>query len=206
MVFKAIGLKVDVFPYHLSSHSKRVQAEKVIYRFIGCIYWRYLFTGFIYLIWWLYLLDLSIGFIHWLYLFILFIYSYSFIRFGGFIYRIYLLTLVSVHTVSIPTAFSFSQSSTRNIFTKLFTGLLALAIGAIYSLALFSRFSAFTYWNYLLALFIGFIYALALFIQFGSFIYWVYLLTLALVYTVSTPAAFPFSHISVRNTFTILSL
>ena len=69
MVFKAIGLTVDVFQYHLSSHDKLVQTNKVVYRFIGFIYWRYLFIGFIYSIWWLYLLDLSIDFIHWLYLF-----------------------------------------------------------------------------------------------------------------------------------------
>ena len=111
-----------------------------------------------------------------------------------------------MYTESIPAAFSFSHSSARNIFTKLFTDLLALAIGAIYSLALFIRFGGFTYWIYLLALFIGFIYSLALFIRFGGFIYWVYPLTLVLVYTVSIPAAFSFSHNSVRNTFTVLSL
>ena len=75
MVYKAIGLRVDVFQYHLSSHGKLEQMDKVIYSFIGFIYWLYLFIGFIYSIWWLYWLDWSIGFIYWLYLFIGFIYS-----------------------------------------------------------------------------------------------------------------------------------
>ena len=71
MVYKAIGLRVDVFQYHLSLHGKLEQMDKVIYRIIGIIYWLYLFIGFIYSIWWLYLLDLFIGFIYsiwWLYL------------------------------------------------------------------------------------------------------------------------------------------
>ena len=74
MVYKAIGLRVDVYQYHLSSHGKLEQMDKVIHRFIGVIYWLYLFIGFIYSIWWLYSLDLSIGFIYsiwWLYLFAL---------------------------------------------------------------------------------------------------------------------------------------
>ena len=71
MVYKAIGLRVDVFQYHLSLHGKLEQMDKVIYRIIGIIYWLYLFIAFIYSIWWLYLLDLFIGFIYsiwWLYL------------------------------------------------------------------------------------------------------------------------------------------
>ena len=62
MVYKAIGLRVDVFQYHLSLHGKLEQMDKVIYRIIGIIYWLYLFIAFIYSIWWLYLLDLFIGF------------------------------------------------------------------------------------------------------------------------------------------------
>ena len=62
MVYKTIGLRFHVFQYNLSSHGKLEQMNKVIYRFIGFIYWLYLFMSFIYLIWWLYLLDLSIGF------------------------------------------------------------------------------------------------------------------------------------------------
>ena len=38
MVYKANGLRVDVFQYHLSSHGKREQMDKVIYRFTGFIY------------------------------------------------------------------------------------------------------------------------------------------------------------------------
>ena len=95
MVYKAIGLRVDVFQYHLSLHGKLEQMDKVIYRIIGIIYWLYLFIGFIYSIWWLYLLDLSIGLIYWLYLFIGFIYS---------IWWLYLLGLsigfsFSVHSI-----------------------------------------------------------------------------------------------------------
>ena len=63
MVYKAIGLRVDVYQYHLSSYGKLDQMEKVIHRFIGIIYWLNLFIGFIYLIWWLYLQDVSIGII-----------------------------------------------------------------------------------------------------------------------------------------------
>ena len=84
MAYKAIGLRVDVFQYYLSSHGKLKQMDKGIYRFIGFIYWLYVFTSFIYWIWWLCLLDLSIGFIYSLVLFI---------RFGGFICWIYLLAL-----------------------------------------------------------------------------------------------------------------
>ena len=62
MVYKVIGLRADVFQYHLSLHGKLEQADKVIYRFIGFIYSLYLFIDFICSIWWLYLLDLSIGF------------------------------------------------------------------------------------------------------------------------------------------------
>ena len=94
MVYKATGLRVDVFQYHLSSHGKLKQMDKFIYRFIGFIYWLFLFIGFIYSIWWLYLLDLSIGFIHWLYLFNGFIYStwwlYLLDLSIGFIYQFYL--------------------------------------------------------------------------------------------------------------------
>ena len=63
MVYKAIGLRVDVYQYHLSSYGKLDQMEKVIHRFIGIIYWLNLFIGFIYSIWWLYLQDVSIGII-----------------------------------------------------------------------------------------------------------------------------------------------
>ena len=63
MVYKAIGLRVDVYQYHLSSYGKLDQMEKVIHRFIGIIYWLNLFIGFVYLIWWLYLQDVSIGII-----------------------------------------------------------------------------------------------------------------------------------------------
>ena len=64
IVYKAIGLRVDVYQCHLSSHGKLDQMEKVIHRFIDIIYWLYLFIGFIYSIWWQYSLDLSIGFIY----------------------------------------------------------------------------------------------------------------------------------------------
>ena len=109
MVYKAIGLRVDVYQYNLSSHGKLEQMGKVIHRFIGVIYWLCLFIGFIYSIWWVYLLDLSIGFIHWLYLFDLVALLIGFIywlyllalliRFGGFIYLPY------------PMGFSFSVYS-----------------------------------------------------------------------------------------------
>ena len=74
IVCKAIGLRFDVYQYHLSSHGKLEQMDKVIHRFIGVIYWLYLFIGLIFdlvallirFIYWLYLLAL---FIHWLYLF-----------------------------------------------------------------------------------------------------------------------------------------
>ena len=93
MVYKAIGLRVNVYQYHLSSHGKLEQMDKVIHRFIGVIYWLYLFIGFIYSIWWLYSLGLSIGFIYWLYLFIGFIYSilwfYLFALSMGFSFSIY---------------------------------------------------------------------------------------------------------------------
>ena len=131
MVYKAIGLRVDVYQYHLSSHGKLEQMGKVIHRFIGVIYWLCLFIGFIYSIWWVYLLDLSIGFIHWLYLFDLVALLIGFIywlyllalliRFGGFIYLPYLWALVSVYTVFILIAnsVSFSHISERNTFTFL---------------------------------------------------------------------------------------
>ena len=64
IVYKAIGLRVDVYQCHLSSHGKLDQMEKVIHRFIDIIYSLYLFIGFIYSIWWQYSLDLSIGFIY----------------------------------------------------------------------------------------------------------------------------------------------
>ena len=64
MVYKAIGLRVDVYQYHLSSYGKLDQMGKVIHRFRGIIYWLNLFIGFIYSIWWLYLLSLSSGFIY----------------------------------------------------------------------------------------------------------------------------------------------
>ena len=51
MVYKAIGLRVDVYQYHLSSYGKLDQMGKVIHRFSGIIYWLNLFIGFIYLIW-----------------------------------------------------------------------------------------------------------------------------------------------------------
>ena len=105
MVYKAIGLRVDVYQYHLSSHGKLEQMDKVIHRFIGVIYWLYLFIGFIYSIWWLYSLDLSIGFIYsiwWLYLFALSM---------GFSFSVY-----SIHPHS---KLSFSHISERNTFTFL---------------------------------------------------------------------------------------
>ena len=108
MVYKAIGLRVDVFQYHLSQHSKLEQMDKVIYRFIGFIYWLYLSIGFIYWIWWLYLLDLFIRFIYQLYLFVGFIYS---------IWWLYLLDL------SIDLSFSVcsihSHSNAIQIFSQL---------------------------------------------------------------------------------------
>ena len=48
MVYKTIGLRFDVFQYHLSLHGKLKKMDKVIYRFIGFIYSIYLFIGFIY--------------------------------------------------------------------------------------------------------------------------------------------------------------
>ena len=131
MVYKAIGLRVDVYQYNLSSHGKLEQMGKVIHRFIGVIYWLCLFIGFIYSIWWVYFLDLSIGFIHWLYLFDLVALLIGFIywlyllalliRFGGFIYLPYLWALVSAYTVFILIAnsVSFSHISERNTFTFL---------------------------------------------------------------------------------------
>ena len=87
MVYEGTGLRVDVYQYHLSSHDKLEQMDKVILRFIGVIYWLYIFIGFIYSIWWLYLLDLSIAFIRWLYLFDLVALLI------GFIYWLYLFVL-----------------------------------------------------------------------------------------------------------------
>ena len=87
MVYKAIGLRVDVYQYHLSSHGKLEQMEKVIHKFIGVIYRLYLFISFIYSIWWFCSLNLSIGFIHWLYLFDLVALLI------GHIYWLYLLAL-----------------------------------------------------------------------------------------------------------------
>ena len=63
MTYKAIGLRVDVYQYHLSSYGKLDQMGKVIHRFIGIIYWLNLFIDFIYLIWWPYLFDLVALFI-----------------------------------------------------------------------------------------------------------------------------------------------
>ena len=93
-------------------------------------------------------------------------------------------------------------------WAKLFTDLLALFIGFIYSLVLFIGFAGFIYWIYLLALLIHFIYSLALFIRFGGFIYGIYLLALVLTYKVSILIAISlrFSHSSERNTFIFLSL
>ena len=71
MVYKAIGLRVDVYQYHLSSYGKLDQMGKVIHRFSGIIYWLNLFIGFIYSIWWLYLLALFSGFIYSMAVFIL---------------------------------------------------------------------------------------------------------------------------------------
>ena len=51
MVYKAIGFRVDVYQYHLSSHGKvihRFIMDKVIHIFIDVIYWLYLFISFIY--------------------------------------------------------------------------------------------------------------------------------------------------------------
>ena len=87
MVYKAVGLTIDVYQYNLSSHGKLEQMDKVTHRFISVIYWLYLFISFIYSIWWLYSLDLSIVFIHWLYLFVLVAILI------GFIYWFYLLAL-----------------------------------------------------------------------------------------------------------------
>ena len=46
MVYKAIGLRADVFQCHPSSHDKLEQMNKVIYRFIGFIYSLVLFIRF----------------------------------------------------------------------------------------------------------------------------------------------------------------
>ena len=112
MVYKATGLRVDVSQYHLSSHSKLEQMDKVIYRFTGFNYSLALFIRFGGLIYWIYLLALFTGFVYSLALFI---------RFGGFIYWIYLLALVPAYTVSILIAisFRFSYNSERNTFTFL---------------------------------------------------------------------------------------
>ena len=50
MFYKTIGLRVDVYQYHLSLHGKLEQMDKVNHRFIGAFYWLYLFIfiGFIY--------------------------------------------------------------------------------------------------------------------------------------------------------------
>ena len=139
MVYEAIGLRVDVYQFHLSSYGKLDQMGKVIHRFTGIIFWLNLFIGFIYSIWWLYLLALSSGFIysmavlirldgfaHWIYLLDLFIgFTYSlalYIRFGGFIYLPSLWTLVSAHTVFmlIVNSVSFSHISERHTSTFLF--------------------------------------------------------------------------------------
>ena len=79
MVYKAIGLRADVFQCHPSSYGKLEQMNKVIYRFIGFIYSLVLFIRFGGFIYWIYLLaffihclylfdlvDLFIGFIYWL--------------------------------------------------------------------------------------------------------------------------------------------
>ena len=58
MVYKAIGLRVDLYQYHLSSYGKLDQMGKVIHRITGIIYWLNLLIGFIYSIWWPYLFDL----------------------------------------------------------------------------------------------------------------------------------------------------
>ena len=134
MVYKAIGLRVDVFQYHLSQRGKLEQMDKVIYRFIGFNYWLYLSIGFIYRIWWLYLLDLFIRFIYQLYLFIGFIYSiwwlylldlfirfiYQLYLFIGFIYSIWWLYLLDL---SIDLSFSVysihSHSNAIQIFSQL---------------------------------------------------------------------------------------
>ena len=68
IVYKAIGLRVDGFQHHLISHGKLEQMAIVIYRFIGFIYWLYLFD----------LVALLIGFIYWICSLALLI------RFGGF--------------------------------------------------------------------------------------------------------------------------
>ena len=134
MVYKAIGFRVDFYQYHLSSHGKLEQMDKVIHRFIGVIYWLYLFISFIYSVWWLF----SIGFIHWLYLFFGFIYSiwsldlsigfiYWLYLFIGFIYSIWWLYLpalsmgfsFSVYSIHTHSKLSFSHVSERNTLTLL---------------------------------------------------------------------------------------
>ena len=136
MVYKAIGLRVDVYEYHLSPHGKLEQMGKVIHRYIGVIcwlclfigfirfggftYWIYLlalFIGFIYSIWWLYSLDLSIGFIYWLYLFIGFTYSiwwlYLFAWSMGFSFSVY-----SIHPHSKLSQF-FSHLRKEHLYISL---------------------------------------------------------------------------------------
>ena len=112
VVYKAIGIRVDVFQYHLSSHRKLEQRDQVIHRFIGFINWLYLFLalfiqfgGFTYRI---YLLTLFISFIYPLGLFI---------RFGRF-FLPYLRALVLMYTVFIPIAISvsFCHISERSTF------------------------------------------------------------------------------------------
>ena len=63
MAYKAIGVRVDVYQYHLSSYGKLDQMGKVIHRFIGIVYWLNLFIDFIYSIWWPYLFNLVALFI-----------------------------------------------------------------------------------------------------------------------------------------------
>ena len=119
-----------------------------------------------------------------------------------------------------------------NKWTKLFTDLLTLSIGATYSLVFFIQFGSFIWfdgffllalfidfiyslalfiqaglWIYLLVLFIDFIYSLALSIRFGGSTYLPYLWTLVSAYTVFIHIgnSVSFLQISERNTLTLLS-
>ena len=125
------------------------------------------------------------------------------------------------------------RTANWNKWTKLFIDLLTLSIGSTYSLVLFIqsggfiRFGGFFllalfidfiyslalfiwsgHWIYILALFNDFIYSLVLSIRFGGSIYLPYLWALVSAYTVFFLIAnsVSFSHVSERNTLTLLSI
>ena len=116
----SIAFSFSVYRVHprsilIFSQLSKEHLYKVIYRFIGFSYWRYLFIGFIYSLWWLYLLDLSIAFVHWLYLFIGFIYS---------IWWLYLLGLpidfsFSVYSFHPRSILIFTQLSKEHLYSSL---------------------------------------------------------------------------------------